>query len=175
MNHSKEGCPLSSETLSRRRQYPTSPLSFLFLKSGRLPPPAQPVLLQSHLSFVRNTDLSSLKGRKGEIKSGSLHPAGCEDETPESLSVCTDMLLLHEEITLSFNRPEIEPLSSPKHSWEQQGRNQRLLAAMPSTKKKWRAMGYSPSWVTSLATSFCKAWQKEKKASLEIQLAKHWI
>lgn len=65
--------------------------------------PAWPVFLQSQLGFIRNTDLQSLKGRKGEIKEGSLRHAGREDEA-EACIMHTDMLLLDDEVTLPFKQ-----------------------------------------------------------------------
>lgn len=55
----------------------------------------------------------------------------------------TDMLLPDDEVTLPFSRPDVQPPFSPEHSLEQQGRNQRLLVAMCSHKKRDR-----PLWDT---------------------------
>lgn len=107
--------------------------------------PFEPLLIIT-TGLIRNTDLQSLQDRKREIREWSLYLAGCEEKT-NSCKVRTNMLLLDEEVTLPFDKPEIKPFSSPKHRWDQQGRNQRLLAIC-CTKKTGRKLWGTvpPGW-----------------------------
>lgn len=134
--------------------------------------PAWQAFLQSELGFIRNTDLYSLKGRKRKMRAGETTPRWMwrgdfwePGRAPHGLPPDEEVTAWNR--TTSRTQTQLRPARQESEAFGYEAQHQ---------AKRPRAVGYEPSWVTiSLAASVCKAWQRAKKASLEIQLAKHWL
>lgn len=168
----EEGGALASQQPSGRRQDLASLWSLSFPSRLGFLQPAWPAFLQSELGFIRNTDLYSLKGRKRKMRAGETTPRWMwrgdfwePGRAPHGLPPDEEVTAWNR--TTSRTQTQLRPARQESEAFGYEAQHQ---------AKRPRAVGYKPSWVTiSLAASVCKAWQRAKKASLEIQLAKHWL
>lgn len=171
-----EKAALGPHRLPLRESTPSFPFKpLLFSKNSRFCQPAWPVFLNHNRAFIRNTNVWSLKGiqDKSSVAYTTLDVKMRLLRAASGTQIASNRWGSPSSLQQAWNRTSFlpqKPLKTARQTLEVAG------CDTQHQEKRLLAVEDSPSRVTiSLAASCCRAWQRDKKASLETQLAKHWV